>query len=408
MKVGIISIGDELMNGFTLDTNSSWISRKVLEYESLDVVSKVIVKDDETDIKYALGSLIDNNIDYIFITGGLGPTHDDITKKTLSDFFKSKLVLNEPYYNKLIEYFKGKNHKIVDHLETQALMLENSTIVSNRYGTALGMKIEYKKSQIFVLPGVPREVKGMVEEEILPFYFDSKFTKEKKYITILTTGIYESQLFEILKNIIERNNKFFKVSFLPSYTGVKIRLSKILKNKNLDEFKSLIVEPIKEFVYGLDDDKIVNIIAEKLINSNMTIATAESCTGGNISKMLTSVSGSSNYFKGAIIAYSNCIKLDFLNIENKLLDDKGAVSSEVAIMMAKNIRNKFNVNIGLSTTGISGPTGGSKDKPVGLVYIAIATEKEQILKKVILDLPRKEHRIATTHIALNFLNLFLK
>ena len=408
MNVAIVSIGDELMNGFTVDTNSSWIARKMLKYGSLDVVSKVTVKDDINDIKDNLDCLIKNNIDYIFITGGIGPTHDDITKKALANYFNTSLVLNSPYYLRLKEYFKNKNIKTTSSLKSQAQILENSVPIPNRYGTALGMKIEYKKSIIFVLPGVPKEVKGMVEEEICPLYLSPSLRKENIYITLLTTGIYESKLFEILENTINENSDNFKVSFLPKYTGVKIRLSKRKKFCDLNIFSDIVMNKIGKYVYGFDDEKIEEIIAKKLVNNGLTVAVAESCTGGYISKKLTDISGSSRYFKGSIVAYDNSIKEQFLDISNQLLLNHGAVSSEVAIEMAENIRNKFKVDIGLSTTGISCPTGGSDDKPVGLMYIAISTKNEKIVKKFNLIPRRKEHRNITTHTALNMLRLVIK
>ena len=408
MNVAIVSIGDELMNGFTVDTNSSWIAMKVLEYKSLDVVSKITVKDDADDIKNNLDYLFEKNIDYIFITGGIGPTHDDITKKTLANYFNTNLMVSTQYYSRLKTFFKNKNIKIASNLKSQAQILENSIPIPNRYGTALGMKIEYKKSVIFVLPGVPKEVKGMIEEEIFPSYLSSIFKKEKKYITLLTTGIYESKLFEILENTISKNSDNFKVSFLPKYTGVSIRLSKNKENTDLYRFKDIVVGKIGEYIYGLDEQKMEEVVAEKLLSAGLTIAIAESCTGGYISKKLTDLPGSSGYFKGSIVAYDNLIKEQFLDISGKLLDTHGAVSRKVAIAMAENIRNKFQADIGVSTTGISGPTGASDNKPVGLIYIAISTKKEKIVKKFNLIPRRKEHRDIAMHTALNMLRLLIK
>ena len=408
MNVAIVSVGDELMNGFTVDTNSSWIARKILQYKSLNVVSKVIVKDDINDIKDNLDYLIQDNVDYIFITGGIGPTHDDITKKALADYFNASLVINSSYYLRLKEYFENKNIKTTSNLKSQAQILKNSVPIPNRYGTALGMKIEYKKSIIFVLPGVPKEVRGMVEEEICPLYLSPGFKEVEKYITLLTTGVYESKLFEKLENIIDENADNFKVSFLPKHTGVKIRLSKRNEEKDLNMFKDIIMNKIGKYVYGFNDDKIEGIVAKKIIKNGLTLAVAESCTGGYISKKLTDVSGSSNYFKGSIVAYDNSIKEEFLEISDQLLINNGAVSSEVAIDMAENIRNKFKVDIGLSTTGISGPSGGSEDKPVGLIYIAISTKNKKIVKKFNLIPRRKEHRDIATHTALNMLRLLIK
>ena len=408
MNVAIVSIGDELMNGFTVDTNSSWIAMKLLEYKSLDIISKITVKDDIHDIKNNLDYLIEKNINYIFITGGIGPTHDDITKKALASYFDTNLTVSAQYYTRLKTFFKNKNIKITSNLKSQAQILENSIPISNRYGTALGMKIEYKNSIIFVLPGVPKEVKGMIEEEIFPSYLSPILKKEKKHITLLTTGIYESKLFEILENTINKNSDNFKVSFLPKYTGVSIRLSKNKKSADLYRFKDAVAEKIGEYIYGLDSQKMEEIVAEKLLNAGLTIAVAESCTGGYISKKLTDVPGSSGYFKGSIVAYDNRIKKEFLDISDQLLDNNGAVSSEVAIAMAENIRNKFKADIGVSTTGISGPTGSSNHKPVGLIYIAISTKKEKIIKKFNLIPRRKEHRNIAMHTTLNMLRLLIK
>jgi len=405
MNAAIVSIGDELMNGFTIDTNSSWIANKLQMYKTLKIVSKITILDDISDIKSNVDILIKKKINYIFITGGLGPTHDDITKKALSEYFNEAIVLNRPYYNRLKKYFKNKN---MSHLKSQAELLEGSFPIPNRYGTALGMLIKHKKSNIFVLPGVPKEVKGMFQEEIFPLYLDPILIKEKKSVTLLTTGIYESKLFEILKSTIDNNLSFFNVSFLPKYIGVNVRLTKVDKDANLDKFQEQIVKKIKKYIYGINNQKIEEIVAEKLINKGMTIAIAESCTGGYISKKITDIAGSSNYLKGSIVAYDNSIKENFLDIPHNLLESKGAVSSEVAIKMAEAIKNKFKADIGISTTGISGPTGGTDDKPVGLIYISIATKNKSIVKKFNLIPQRKEHREIATHTAFNMLRLVLK
>ena len=405
MNVAIVSIGDELMNGFTVDTNSSWMAKNLQQYESIKIISKITVSDNTIDIKASIDSLIKKKINYIFVTGGLGPTHDDITKKALSEYFGTNIVLNESYYKRLKIFFKNKENF---HLKSQAEILENSSPIPNRYGTALGMLIKYKESNIFVLPGVPKEVKGMFKREVFPSYFDPIFSKEKKYVTLLTTGIYESKLFEILENTINSNLNLFKLSFLPKHTGVKVRLSKKRKNANLEKFKKQVLGKIKKYTYGIDDQKIEEIVATQLINKSLTVAVAESCTGGLISKKMTDVAGSSIYFKGSIIAYDNSIKKKFLNISEDLLENKGAVSEEVCIKMAEKVKEKFCTDIGISTTGISGPDGGTSDKPVGLIYIAIIAKNIKIVKKFNLIPHRKKHREVSAHIALNMLRLVIK
>ena len=408
MKVSIISIGNEIMNGFTTDTNSSWISRKISKYESCEVTAMLVAKDQKDDIISNLDYVIATHPDYIFITGGLGPTHDDITKKVLASYFKSKIVLNEPYYIKLRQYFKDKKIRNKINLKTQAQILDISKPIPNRCGTALGMAIKHKNINIFIMPGVPREMQEMMKNEIIPLFIDPLYKKIDNYITILTTGIYESNLYDILKDIVNKYSDKFMVSFLPSYTGVKIRLFKSDPTADLIKFKSLIVSKIDRYVYGFDNDTIEGIVSEKLLNQGLTLAVAESCTGGYLSKKLTDRSGSSKYFKGSIVAYNNNIKNLFLGVTNDLLIKKGAVSSEVALEMAKNIMYKFDTDIGVSTTGISGPTGGTDDKPIGLIYIAVVIKDQKIVKEFNLVPSRREHREVATHTALNMLRLLLK
>ena len=408
MKIAIMSIGDELMNGFTIDSNSSWIAYEMSNFNSLDVISKITTKDNKNDIVNNLDYLFTLKPNYIFITGGLGPTHDDITKNTLSKYFDSKLIVDKSYYLRLKNYFDSKNIGYDQTLKTQAEILENSKPIPNRYGTALGMILTYKNCDIFVLPGVPKEMKSMIKREIIPSFIESKFTKREQFVTILTTGIYESKLYELLKKDIIKNQSKFKVSFLPNYAGVKIRLSSIKEGFDLDKFKNSITAKIDNYVYGFDSDSIESVVSSELILKKLTLALAESCTGGFISKKLTDQPGSSKYFKGSLDAYDNSIKETLLNVPNRMLGYRGAVSSEVALSMASNVRKKFNVDIGLSTTGISGPSGGSENKPVGLIYIAIATKNNEVVKKFNLIPDRYEHRNIAVHTALNMLRLFIK
>ena len=408
MNVAIMSIGDELMNGFTIDTNSSYIARQLVEFDSLEVVSKITSNDNQNDIISNIDYLISKEYEYIFITGGLGPTHDDITKKALSKYFDCKLIINEPYYRRLQAFFNKRKIKKDNHLESQAQILEISKPIPNRYGTALGMVVEYKNSTLFILPGVPKEIKGMITKEIIPSYIEPNFKKIFKSITILTTGIYESKLHDILKEEIKKYCNRCKVSFLPSYIGVKIRLFLLNKDENLEQIKNEFVKKIDKYIFGYNNDKIEDVVFNQLFNKKKTIAIAESCTGGYISKKITDKSGSSKVYKGSIIAYSNSIKESFLNVPKDILKDKGAVSEEVAIIMAENIKNKFNADIGISTTGISGPTGGNEDKPVGLIFIAIAMKNKTIVKKFDLIPRRKEHREVAVHTALNMLRILLK
>ena len=408
-KVGIIVIGNEIVNGFTSDTNSVYINKKLSQYKNIQIYKIIQVSDIINDINDALDYLLNKSIDYIFLTGGLGPTHDDITKQALRDYFKSDIILKNKYYEKLLSFYKKKGIKNTDHLKSQAEILSNSMPIPNRYGTALGLYIEHANSKIFVLPGVPKEVIGMVEFEIIPNYIDKNFDKVQNYITILTSGIYESQLSSLLHDLIKDNKEIFNVAFLPSYNGVKIRISYNGINKKLDlnDFKEEILENINKYVYGYNDDLLEEVIVNKLIGRSLTLSLAESCTGGYISKKITDIPGSSKVYMGGIIAYNNIIKREYLQVPDEILKKYGAVSKEVALQMAESIRNNFKTDIGLAVTGISGPGGGTNKKPVGLVYIAIVFKDKKIVKEFNLTSQRDSHRELTCHISLHIIRSVL-
>ena len=411
LKVAIMSIGNELMNGSTVDTNSSWLAKQISSFKSLTVTSKITVKDDSQSIKKSLHSLLEKKYKYIFITGGLGPTHDDITKETLSSYFKSKIIIKESYLDEMKIFFRKKNIKDFSHLKSQAEFLDISTPLPNKSGTALGMYIDKKKSKIFVLPGVPIEMKDMFENTILPLYIHPFYKQEINSFTFLTTGIYESKLHNILNKDIENNKKSFILSFLPNHTGVKIRIEKRnddISKKELIVFKNKISQKIDKYIYGYDDENIEKNVANLLISKGITISVVESCTGGYLSKKLTNYPNSTKFYKGGIVAYNNQIKVNILNVPNKLILSSGSVSEDVAIKMAKEIKNKFKTNIGISITGISGPSGGSDEKPVGMVCISIVSDKSEIVKTFYLKTPNRAiHRAVSTHTALNMLRLLL-
>ena len=408
VDVAVISIGDELINGFTIDTNSAWIARNISKYNLLDVEDKIILKDDSNKIKSSIDFLLKKQYRFIFITGGLGPTHDDITKNTLKDYFDCDMVLNEEHFSTLKVRYAARIPLNLESIKNQSKILSISKAIPNDKGTALGMRIKHKKTDIFIIPGVPREVECMFNQYIAPLYIDPYYDKKNKYITILTTGIYETKLYSILKSIIDINRDRFKVSFLPKYTGVKVRISALDETGSLSFFRDEIVSKIKKYVYGYDNDSLEYIVANTLIDSALTLAIAESCTGGYLSKKMTDVPNSSKYFIGSVVAYSNQIKIKYLGVPESLLKTKGAVSREVALAMAENVRNKFNVDIGISTTGISGPSGGSIKNPIGRIYIAIVTQNDKIVKKFDLIPDRNYHRKIGVHVALNMLRLLLK
>ena len=298
MKTAIVCIGDELLNGFTIDENSSWIAKKILPY-NLDVDLIVNLKDSIKDIKEKIDYLIKSNYSYVFFTGGLGPTHDDVTKIAFLEYFESKLSLYKPHYKKINNYFKNKKLKInSSHLKSQSEILSNSRPLNNSLGTALGMVVEFKSTQIFILPGVPLEMRNMFEKEVVPNYISVDNLYIRNNLTLLTSGISESRLYDMLKEYIGGNNNI-KFSFLPSFKGVKIRLAANKNNvRHMDAVKNDLYDKIGNYIYGHDEDSIENVVANYLFDYNLSISVAESCTGGIISSKLTDIPGSSKYFKG--------------------------------------------------------------------------------------------------------------
>tara|TARA_Y100001970_G_scaffold50742_1_gene64203 strand:+ start:3799 stop:5025 length:1227 start_codon:yes stop_codon:yes gene_type:complete len=406
-NVAIVSIGDELINGFTLNTNSSWIGQQIVQYDSIDIKKIITLNDDIEEIKREINSLLNEDYNFILVTGGLGPTHDDITLKAFQTYFNCDLVLDHKHLSDLKSRYSNSAKKDIKLFEAQSKILSISTPIPNDKGTAVGMFIKHGAVNMFIMPGVPLEMKHMFESYILPLYIKPFYKRIIKSSTILTTGIYESKLSDILGSMIAREVDF-KVAFLPSYIGVKIRISAINNEKSLLVFRDQIVSRINKYVYGFDDDSIEEIVINELINQNKKLAVAESCTGGYLSKIITDVPGSSKCFIGSIISYSNQIKKQYLSISEKMLKEQGAVSSDVALAMSKEIRLKFNADIGISTTGISGPSGGSDDKPIGRIYIAISVKDNAIVKEFNLMPVRKYHREIAVHVALNMLRLLLK
>ena len=407
MNSYIITIGNELLNGNTLDTNSSWIGKKLDEF-NIDIAGKITIPDDINDIEETIKLILNKNFDYIFVTGGLGPTHDDITKVAIKNILQSDEYFDEKYYEKLKLKFKKHNIEMSEQNKEQAVLLKQTKPIHNPLGTALGIEFLFNNSRVFIMPGVPKEMQEMMSEVIIPKHF-SENKNNKNNVTILTAGIPESTIADKINDLVCEYLKEVKVAFLPKYSGVNIRLSLIdqSKDKHIYEMKNKIVERLGIYIYGYDNDKIENVVGEYLSNNNLTLSIAESCTGGLLSKKITNSSGSSKYFIGSIVAYSNKIKEKKLNVSKKLLKEYGAVSEEVVTSMALGIKKEFSSDIGFAISGISGPDGGNSDKPVGLVHMALAFKKEVYHKKFNFISKRDIHREISAQVALNIIRIFL-
>ncbi len=379
MKAQIITIGDEILIGKTVNTNASFIGEKLAEIDF--EISKIsVVGDDEKSILREFEDAFAHN-NVVIVTGGLGPTHDDITKKCVTDFFETELELNQDILSDVLEFAKKRGVKETEKVRGQAMVPKIAEPIKNTKGTAPGMWIEKDNKVFIVMPGVPYEMSEMFEKYIIP-KLKEKFKSSlvtKKTTHLLTTGIPEVVLYEKLGSLKDLLGDG-KLAFLPSQYGVKMRLTVQGEDEEDAHNKLLEIEQriraiVGRYIYGKDDDTLEGVVGRLLKDRGLTLAVAESCTGGLISHRITNVSGSSSYFERALITYSNGAKVELLNIDEDLIEQYGAVSMEVARLMADGVRKVSGTDIGLAATGIMGPTGATPNKPVGLVYIGICDDK---------------------------------
>ncbi len=396
MKAEIITIGDEILIGQIVDTNSAWIAKK-LNAIGIEVYQITSVSDNAQQIKEALKKA-EEKVDLVLITGGLGPTKDDITRNTLCDYFDTKLVLHQPTLDIIIKRFANRKIPMNKINRDQALLPEDCTVLHNEEGTAPGMWFE-KNDTIFVsVPGVPFEMKYLVAEQIIPRLKKSGKTIDIIHKTVLTQGIPESVLAERLEDFESQLPENMKLAYLPSPMAVRLRISAVdngnhtLKDQIQDQVVKL-QELLGNDIYGYDDDLLAGVIGKNLLKAGKTLSVAESCSGGYISHLITSIPGSSGYYKGGICSYSNEIKKNLLNVKEDTLNRVGAVSKEVAIEMVKGVKAAMNTDYAISTTGIAGPDGGTEEKPVGTVWIAVAGTKKIIAKKFVFVGKNRERNI---------------
>jgi len=379
MKAEIITIGDEILSGQTLNTNAAFIG-EILTKNHIDVNAAVVVGDKEEPILDAFKKAFNNN-DLILVTGGLGPTHDDLTLDCIVKFFNTELIKSEEVLKDIKTFFGKRNREVTPLNEAQALVPKIADVIRNHFGTAPGTWIEKDGKILVSMPGVPTEMKEMMKGYVIPRITEEKLEKKSNRIikSLLTTGIPESYIFERLGNIHELLQGSL-MAFLPSQFGVRLRIT--VDGDNSEEVKdklSFIEQQIRakvgQYIYGTDNDTLEGVVGKLLLERDLTVAIAESCTGGLISSRITNVPGSSKYFERGIIAYSNGAKVEHLKIDENMIDQYGAVSIEVARLMAEGVKAVSGTDIGISVTGILGPGGATFNKPVGLVYIGYCDQK---------------------------------
>lgn len=400
----IITIGDEILYGQTLDTNSHWMSNE-LDQLGIKVIRKTTIPDLEDQIITAF-SEAEQRANIILITGGLGPTNDDLTKPCLAKFFGVEMVMNEDALVDLKELYERAGWELSKLNEAQAIQPEGSLKLTNELGTAPGIWFEKGETIFISMPGVPFEMRGIMEKEVLP-KLKSLFVKEKIHHRIIRTGgIAESKLAEILVDWEANLPIHIKLAFLPTLAQVKLRLTasgsdEVLLKTQVQEQVDEAMPLIEKYVYSTENVDLEERVGQLLREQGKTISCAESCTGGYLSHLLTSIPGSSDYFQGSYVAYSYAIKEKALQVDHDILEKQGAVSEEVVIQMAENVRKVFGTSIGVSLSGIAGPGGATEDKPVGTVWIAYSDEEKTVARKFIFAKDRKLNIQLSAIVALN-------
>jgi len=409
MKVSIISIGDELLIGQTINTNASWLGAE-LSKRGADISRIHTISDQENEIIQTLDCTL-KRADIVIITGGLGPTQDDITKNVLTKYFQDELVIHHETLERVRNFFTQRNLPFLDVNIQQAMIPKNCIVLNNLEGTAPGMWFEKDGKIIISLPGVPHEMKTIMLQEVLPRI--EKIISPIKYYskTANLQGIGESYIAEKMKiweQSIRENN--LELAYLPSTGLVRLRISSKKGNEDVERIENFFHElqqALPNNFYGVGDETLAQIVGKLLIKNKCTVGTAESCTAGDLAAEFVSIPNASTYFKGGIISYSNELKQQLLHVNKNNLETYGAVSEQVVTEMAVNGRNILSVDYCIATSGIAGPTGNTTSKPIGTTWIAIASKDKVITKKFVFEQNRQRNIRRTVLSALNMIRLIL-
>ncbi len=406
----IITIGDEILIGQIVDTNSAWMAEK-LNNTGITVYQITTISDDREHILNTVKAALERT-DIVLVTGGLGPTSDDITKKTLAEFFHSKLVLNEEILVSVKKRLEKRNIQLNDLIRGQAYVPDKCKAFVNEWGTAPGMWFETNGKVLVSMPGVPKEMKGIMEKYVIPGLKHKFKLPAIIHRTLLTYGTFEAHLSGLLENFEKKLPSNVKLAYLPSAGRVRLRLtakgdSRQQLESLLDRLEKEMMEKIGEYVYGKNGDTLEQIVGDLLRKRGETLSTAESCTGGMVSHLITSVPGASDYYKGSVISYANEIKIRELDVDEKEIKKQGAVSREVVEQMAAGVSKKLNTGYAIAISGIAGPSGGTPEKPVGTVWIAVKSPEKTVAEKFIFGFTRMENITRAAYTSLNMLRKLL-
>ena len=409
-QASIITIGDELLIGQVIDTNSAWMAQELNKW-GIRVVRRVAVGDVWDEIWTALDEE-QKYADIILIPGGLGPTADDITKPLLCKYFDGKMLVNEAARQNVLDIFTRLNRPIIERNLKQAEVPDVCTVLQNKRGTAPGMWFE-KNGKVFVsMPGVPHEMKGMMEDDVIPMLLKQFKFPVIIHKTLLTAGVGESFLAELIQDFEATLPAHIKLAYLPNYGMVRLRLTstgfdKEKTGKEVQEFFETLQSLVKEYMVTNEDEPVEKVVGKLLVAKGKTLCTAESCSGGYIAHLLTSIPGSSGFYEGSVVSYSYKAKEDLLQVDKEILESKGAVSEEVVLQMAtgalKNIRSDYVIAV----SGIMGPDGGLPGKPVGTVWVAFGNKEKIETQKLYFRFDRMRNIQLTAVNALNLLRKFI-
>lgn len=411
MQAGIITIGDELLIGQVVDSNSAFIAQKLAE-SSIKVLRRWSIGDDASEIKYALNEA-SKHCDIIIITGGLGPTKDDITKKALAEYFDSELVFSNENHDHLVKKLSRRNIGVKESHLSQCYIPKNAQLLDNKLGTALGLWIQHNQRYYISLPGVPDEMKYIMNYEVISRIQELNNRLTTLHHTFHTCGYGETDLADIIEPALKDLPDYFNIAYLPSIAQVRIRITGMhadseLLNSEMNHFSSIVRNSLGSKIFGEGDTNLSQEIGKLLIEKNLMMCTIESCTGGHLASKFTINPGSSQYFKSGMVVYSVASKIELLGIDPKFIDEHTLYSEELTCEMVIKASQKMNANLVLATNGIAGPDGGTETHPVGTIFIACGNESFQTCTKLKLSKNRERNIEAASNLVMKMALDYLK
>ena len=410
MKVHIVTVGDEILIGQITDTNSAWMATQ-LNLHGARIQGMSSISDELDDITSTLARLSEK-VDVILMTGGLGPTKDDVTKKAIAQYYGTGFSFSQVTYDRILDFFKRLGRSTTEAHRQQCFMPQNAKLLTNNMGTAPGMWFDENDTVLVSMPGVPYEMKYLMEHEVIP-RLKTRFPLDAiAHRTIQTIGEGESRIAVRISDFEDSLPENIKLAYLPNLGRVRLRLSgtgtdQAALEAQLDDLVAEVVPQIDDLVFGYEKDTIEAKVGELLKERGLTLATAESCTGGHVAHQITAISGSSAYFMGSVVAYDNSVKQNLLNVQSSTLEAHGAVSEQCVKEMAVGVIKQLNTNLGVSISGIAGPTGGTEEKPVGTIWMAISDGERTVTRKLQLGKKRVLNIKYTSNQALNLVRQFV-